>query len=105
MALYLISLMGNVAIAQEYRKRELQLDREPLPVFDEANLRAKMRADGLAEPVIDKLVAQHRSWYAEGRKVAWTHGAAKSNPPTTQAACSGLGVENGWGAIKQRCRH
>ncbi|MFN5355103.1 MAG: PKD domain-containing protein [Bacteroidota bacterium] len=98
LALNLFFSIGNLAFAQEYRKRELQLDREPLPVFDEVSLRQKMRADGLADPVIDKLVAQHRSWYAEGRKVAWTHGAAKITHPSTQAACNGLGVENGWGA-------
>lgn len=63
--------------------------------FDEASLREKMKNDGLPAPVIDKLIAQRKELFEKGKNVEWTQ---VNKTPVTNAACSDMSVENGWGA-------
>jgi hypothetical protein len=67
-------------------------------IFDEQAQRAMMKKDGLSDAVIEKLIVERRALTASGRKVSWS-GFKKQNPnPVPNAACSDMGVENGWGA-------
>ena len=61
----------------------------------EKSLREKMKADGLSEPVIEKLIQQRKELEKSGRMVQWI--SMKKNP-STSAICGDMGVENGWGA-------
>lgn len=63
--------------------------------FDEILLREKMKNDGLPLAVIDKLILQRKEMFEKGKTIEWTQ-VKKS--PVTQAACSDMSVENGWGA-------
>lgn len=94
--IFLISFYN--ASAQQLQSRELQVKRELLQAFDEEGLRKKMKADGLSDPVIGKLIEQHRKWHESGRLVAWSRASSPSSSSSPMAGCNGLGVENGWGA-------
>jgi len=63
--------------------------------FDEQSLREMMKNDGLPAPVIDKLIAQRKELFEKGKTVEWTQ---VKKTPVTNAACSDMSVETGWGA-------
>ena len=96
----LFSFHFAVAQETEYKEKQLQLIKQNATKMDEATLRAKMRADGLFDPVIDKLIAQRKLWEKQGRNVNWSNAVNSRNAqtPVVNAPCSGLGVESGWGA-------
>ncbi|MBI4931368.1 MAG: PKD domain-containing protein [Bacteroidetes bacterium] len=66
--------------------------------FDENTLRARMKVDGLSDPVIDKLIAQRKLLSMNGKSVEWIGMKKASSTPVPFAACSDMGAENGWGA-------
>lgn len=67
-------------------------------LFEEQQLRQKMKEDGLTDPVINTLIQQRKALEAQGRKVTWSHYGKGGENPKPNAACSDIGVENGWGA-------
>lgn len=77
--------------------RNYQVERNQPAAFDEAELRKKMKDDGLSQPMIDKLIEQRKLLFIKGKDVEWTQ-LKQEKPPVTNAACSDLGGENGWSA-------
>ena len=63
-------------------------------IFEEQELRKKMKNDGLTDAVIEKLIQERKLFLATGRKTKWVS-YGKSSSIGTNAACD-LGVENGW---------
>lgn len=92
----------NALFSQEknnvrYQSRPLEVTKQKTNEFDEQILRKKMKADGLHDAVIDKLIEQRKEWMSQGKNIYWTS-AKNANPPVVQAPCPDMGVENGWGA-------
>ena len=81
----------------EYKERNVSVTSHKTKGMDEATLRKKMKADGLVDPVIDKLIAQRKLWEKNGT-YTWTSVKNNNQNPIINAPCNGLGVENGWGA-------
>lgn len=88
-----ISAQNNV----KYQSRPLEVTKQKTNGMDEATLRKKMKADGLNDAVIDKLIEQRKVWMNQGKNIYWTN-AKDAKPPVTQAPCNDMGVESGWGA-------
>lgn len=101
-SLFLFSLLicASVMNAQEvkYQKRDLQVTKHNTTSFDEATLRQKMKADGLLDPVIDKLIAERKVWMKQGKNLNWTSVKNAGSNPVVQAPCGDMGGETGWGA-------
>ena len=98
LALILFSIQFAVAQNVTYKEKPLNVTKQKTNGFDEATLRAKMKADGLSAPVIDKLIAQRKLWLQRGKNVYWTNVKNAGQHPIVNAPCTDLGVENGWGA-------
>src|ERR1051326_3267018 len=81
-------------------ERGLQVVRHNTNQTDENILRGQMRAEGIFEEVIDKVISQRRIWMQHNMNVNWVNVTKKNLPiPTPNAACGGLGVlSNTWGA-------
>ncbi|MBI4930195.1 MAG: T9SS type A sorting domain-containing protein [Bacteroidetes bacterium] len=77
-----------------FAQNNISVTKDKTNGFDEKLLREKMKNDGLPQPVIDKLIAQRKELFAKGKNVEWTK--VKKNS-VTNAACSDMGAENGWG--------
>ncbi|TAL63356.1 MAG: hypothetical protein EPN85_00235 [Bacteroidetes bacterium] len=65
--------------------------------FDEQKQREMLKADGIPAATIDKIIAERKSLIKNGRTIQWTQ-LEKQKNPIPFAACSDMGVENGWGA-------
>ncbi|MBI4931367.1 MAG: PKD domain-containing protein [Bacteroidetes bacterium] len=81
-----------------YQKKQLEITKQKTNDFDEATLRQKMKADGLAAPIIDKLIADRKVWMQQGKNVSWTNVKNAGSNPTPMATCGDIGGENGWTA-------
>src|ERR1051326_5892997 len=87
----------------KYEEKSVKVTPQDINNLDEKAVREKMRADGLFDPVIDKLLAQRKLWTQKGKNYNWLSAKYGNNipngcTPATTAPCSGLGVEGGWGA-------
>jgi gliding motility-associated-like protein len=92
-----------LAAAQQvfYKENKVAFVKERATHFDEKTLRERMSADGLPPAVIDKLVEQHRTMWANGMHVEWNRAQTARNGtgnPNTCAICSDMSGESGWGA-------
>ena len=68
-------------------------------VFNEQAERKMMKADGLSEIVIDKLISDRKKLISSGRKVEWRdYNNLRKNIIPNTSWCDDIGVENGWGA-------
>ena len=86
--LWAIFILPFCANAQDVKtpERDYVVTRDKPDGFNEQDLRARMKVDGLSSPVIDKLVAQRKLMYMQGKSVQWVS-VKKSNPPMPFAAC------------------
>ncbi len=66
----------------------------------EKNIRQKMKADGLSEQMIDKLLQQRKELEKTGRHVNFS--SLKKNPTVDTASSCNMSVENGWDAWEWR---
>src|SRR3990172_8580010 len=96
-ALILFSFQDVIAQDIKYKSKDLQVTKQKTNGFDEATLRQKMKADGLSDPIIDKLIADRKVWMKQGKNISWTNVKNSGNPPVVQAPCGDMGGENGWG--------
>lgn len=65
-------------------------------IFNEMELRSRMKQDGLSEAMINKLIADRKAWMEKGKSVEWN--SFKKNQPVLPAGVSDMGGEGGWNA-------
>ena len=78
---------GNISFAQE----------QPRVLGTDDNFIQKMKADGLSDAVIEKIIKQRKEMMQKGKNVLWTN-LKNAQLPVPSAICDDIGVENGWGA-------
>ncbi|HEY4797771.1 MAG TPA: PKD domain-containing protein [Bacteroidia bacterium] len=90
----------QLSIAQniKYKEKQLLVSREKTNDIDEGTLRKQMKADGVADVVIDKLIAQRKDWIKANKNVFWSN-VKNAQLPIGNASCGGMGVEGAsWGS-------
>ena len=95
------TFLSTEMIAQQTNGLHL-VSKDILPagtVLNEAKEREMMKKDGLAQPVIDKLIAQRKLFLEKNKNVHGDHSqfnslSKKGNPVVL--SCDDLGAENGW---------
>ncbi|TAL61115.1 MAG: hypothetical protein EPN85_05675, partial [Bacteroidetes bacterium] len=67
--------------------------------YDDKQVKLMMKGDGIPDAVAEKLIAKRKAIALQGKGLKWTS-VTKGNqpPPVVNAACTDLGVENGWSA-------
>ena len=96
------ALISFNAFAQQkgviYKPKDINVSKQKTNELTEAELRAKMKADGLLDPVIDKLIEERKVWVKQGKNIQWTNVTNKGSNPVPLAPCGDMGGENGWGS-------
>ena len=97
----MLSAATGMAQQVNYKDKPVTFIKQRATHFDEKTLRENMTADGLPQPVVNKLVEQHRQMWDKGMHVEWSRAqTARNGPgnPSTCAVCDAMSAENGWGA-------
>jgi len=88
----------NLHAQKSLSQQQLVVSRNQTNGIDEQTLRQRMKADGVSDAVIDKLLAQRKLWMEKGKNVMWTNLERADQTPIANAACGDMGAENGWGS-------
>ncbi|MBI4931366.1 MAG: T9SS type A sorting domain-containing protein [Bacteroidetes bacterium] len=91
-------IFSGHSIAQQInQENSIIISKDNADGFDEVQLREKMKADGLSVQVINTLIEKRRKLFQRGKNVDWKR-VSRNQAPVTNAICTDMGAENGWGA-------